>query len=85
MTWIAVTTAVSITLADFSLQATKDTCRYTSCEELVSLYAVSDICFVSSIRDGMNLVACEYTSTQKNIHGVLLLSEFTGAVEHFTG
>ena len=51
-------------------------------EVLISLYAVSDVCFVSSIRDGMNLVACEYTATQKDKHGILLLSEFTGAVEH---
>lgn len=33
----------------------------------------------------MNLVACEYTVTQKDKHGVLLLSEFTGAVEHLQG
>lgn len=49
----------------------------------ISLYAVSDVCFVSSIRDGMNLVACEYTATQKDKHGILLLSEFTSAVEHW--
>lgn len=54
-------------------------------EELISLYAVSDMCFVSSTRDGMNLVACEYTAVQKDRHGVLLLLEFTGAVEHLRG
>lgn len=54
-------------------------------QELISLYAVSDVCFVSPIQDGMNLVACEYTATQKGKHGVLLLSEFTGAVEHLQG
>ena len=59
--------------------------RSVSHEELVSLYAVSDVCFISSIRDGMNLVACEYTATQKNRHGVLLLSEFAGATEHLRG
>lgn len=51
-------------------------------EEQISLYAVSDVSFVSSIRDGMNLVACEYTATQIDKHGVLLLSEFIGAIEH---
>lgn len=51
-------------------------------EERLSLYTVSSICFVSSTRDGMNLVACEYTAVQKERHGVLLLSEFTGAAEH---
>lgn len=39
-------------------------------EELLSLYTVSDICFVSSTRDGMNLVAYEYTAVQKDRHGV---------------
>jgi len=43
-------------------------------EELLSLYTVSNICFVSSTRDGMNLVACEYTAVQKDRHCVLLLS-----------
>jgi trehalose-6-phosphate synthase len=45
-------------------------------EEPTSLYAVSGVCLVSSIRDGMNLVACECTATRKDKHGVLLLSEF---------
>jgi hypothetical protein len=44
-------------------------------EELIALYTVSDICFVSSIRDGMNLVAYEYNAVQKDRHGVLLLSD----------
>lgn len=32
--------------------------------ELVALYRVSDVCFISSLRDGMNLVAFEYVASQ---------------------
>lgn len=50
-------------------------------EELVALYAVSDACIVSSTRDGMNLVSCEYIACQQKRHGVMILSEFTGAAQ----
>jgi trehalose-6-phosphate synthase len=39
---------------------------------------LSDACIITSIRDGMNLVAQEYIACQKDLHGVLILSEFTG-------
>lgn len=54
-------------------------------EELVSLYAVSDVCLVSSTRDGMNLVSYEYIASQQNHYGSLILSEFTGAAQGLTG
>ena len=54
-------------------------------EELIALYAVSDMCLVSSTRDGMNLVSYEYIATQRRRHGVLLLSEFTGAAQSLNG
>ncbi len=34
-------------------------------QELISLYAISDVCLVSSTRDGMNLVSYEYISAKK--------------------
>lgn len=43
------------------------------------LYKISDICFVSSLHDGMNLVAKEYISQRDQETGVLVLSQFTGA------
>jgi trehalose 6-phosphate synthase len=49
--------------------------------ELAALYAVSDVCIVSSIRDGFNMVSLEYVACQRERHGVLLLSEFAGASE----
>lgn len=50
-----------------------------SLHELCALYQVADVMVVSSTRDGMNLVAHEYVACQKHKHGVLVLSEFTGA------
>jgi len=47
--------------------------------ELCALYAVSDVAMVTSIRDGMNLVAQEFIACQNQNHGVLILSEFTGS------
>ncbi len=47
--------------------------------ELVALYKLADVCWVGSLRDGMNLVAKEYVACQAEGNGVLVLSEFTGA------
>ncbi|KAK4119112.1 glycosyltransferase family 20 protein [Parathielavia appendiculata] len=54
-------------------------------DELTALYAVSDVCLVSSTRDGMNLVSYEYIATQREQHGVMILSEFTGAAQSLNG
>jgi trehalose 6-phosphate synthase len=54
-------------------------------EEIVALYAASDVCLVSSTRDGMNLVSLEYIASQRLKHGSLVLSEFTGAAEVLDG
>lgn len=49
--------------------------------ELVALYRVADVAFITSLRDGMNLVAFEYVAAQKGKYGVLVLSEFAGAAQ----
>ncbi|CCE61315.1 hypothetical protein TPHA_0A02330 [Tetrapisispora phaffii CBS 4417] len=54
-------------------------------EELIALYAISDVCLVSSTRDGMNLVSYEYIACQEEKHGSLILSEFTGAAQSLNG
>jgi len=48
-------------------------------EDLIGLYASSDVALVSPLRDGMNLVAKEYVATRVNHDGVLILSEMAGA------
>lgn len=47
--------------------------------ELVGLYKLADVCWVGSLRDGMNLVAKEYVACKLEGDGVLVLSEFAGA------
>jgi trehalose 6-phosphate synthase len=42
-------------------------------------YRAADLCYVSSLHDGMNLVAKEFVSARDDEQGVLLLSRFTGA------
>jgi trehalose 6-phosphate synthase/phosphatase len=48
-------------------------------EELVALYLAADVMLVTSLRDGMNLVAKEYVAARIDERGSLVLSEFTGA------
>ncbi|KAL2827804.1 glycosyl transferase [Aspergillus cavernicola] len=47
--------------------------------DLTALYRISDICLITSRRDGMNLVAAEYVACQKDRYGVLVLSDLAGA------
>ena len=42
-------------------------------------YRAADLCFVSSLHDGMNLVAKEFVAARDDERGVLVLSRFTGA------
>ncbi|UJR37618.1 hypothetical protein I4U23_030315 [Adineta vaga] len=50
---------------------------------LVALYRSADICIVSLLADGLNLVAFEYIAAQKDHSGVLLLSKFAGCSSIF--
>ena len=48
---------------------------------LVALYQLADFCIVSSLHDGMNLVAKEFVAAREDERGVLVLSELTGAAQ----
>jgi trehalose 6-phosphate synthase len=48
-------------------------------EELIRQYIRSDVCLVTPIKDGMNLVCKEYCACRNQKDGVLVLSEFAGA------
>ena len=52
---------------------------------LAAVYRAGDICIVSSLQDGMNLVAKEFIASQVDERGVLLLSRFTGSAEEIDG
>lgn len=48
-------------------------------EEVNRYYRAADVCIVTSLHDGMNLVAKEYVAARDDERGVLVLSQFTGA------
>ncbi len=48
-------------------------------QQVYEYYRGSEICFVSSLHDGMNLVAKEFIASRDDEQGVLILSQFTGA------
>ena len=47
--------------------------------QVYEYYRAADLCFVSSLHDGMNLVAKEFVAARDDERGVLILSRFTGA------
>ena len=47
-------------------------------------YRAADVCYVSSLHDGMNLVAKEFVAARDDERGVLVLSHFTGAARELT-
>jgi len=48
-------------------------------QQVYEYYRGADCCFVSSLHDGMNLVAKEFVAARDDERGVLVLSQFTGA------
>jgi alpha,alpha-trehalose-phosphate synthase [UDP-forming] len=52
---------------------------------LANVYRAADLCIVSSLQDGMNLVAKEFIACQMEERGVLILSRFTGSAEEIEG
>jgi trehalose 6-phosphate synthase/phosphatase len=53
--------------------------RSLSFPTLSSMYAASDVAYVTPLRDGMNLIAKEYVAARGDTGGVLVLSEMAGA------
>jgi alpha,alpha-trehalose-phosphate synthase [UDP-forming] len=53
--------------------------KHHSHEEIKPFYETADLCLVTSLHDGMNLVAKEFVSARDDESGVLVLSQFTGA------
>lgn len=55
--------------------------RKLNIKELMALLSIADVYYMSSLRDGLNLVPLEFICMQKDNPGVLLLSEFSGAAQ----
>jgi trehalose 6-phosphate synthase len=53
--------------------------RHHEPQEVFELFRAADVCVVSSLHDGMNLVAKEFVASRDDEQGVLVLSNFTGA------
>ncbi|MFA5159650.1 MAG: trehalose-6-phosphate synthase, partial [Candidatus Omnitrophota bacterium] len=53
-------------------------------KKIYDFYRLADFCLVSSLHDGMNLVAKEFVSSRDDEKGVLILSRFTGASHEFS-
>jgi trehalose 6-phosphate synthase len=57
--------------------------RHHSHQEISRYYRAADLCLVTSLHDGMNLVAKEFVAARHDEQGVLLLSQFTGVAREF--
>ncbi|HUJ30412.1 MAG TPA: trehalose-6-phosphate synthase [Candidatus Acidoferrum sp.] len=53
--------------------------RHHAHGEILPYYRAADLCMVTSLHDGMNLVAKEFVATRDDEEGALILSQFTGA------
>ncbi len=53
--------------------------RHHEPDAVLRYYRAANVCYVSSLHDGMNLVAKEYVAARDDERGVLVLSQFTGA------
>jgi len=58
--------------------------RHHSHQEIARYYRAASLCLVTSLHDGMNLVAKEFVSSREDNHGVLILSTFAGAALELT-
>lgn len=59
--------------------------RHYTHDEIGRLYQRADVCLISSLHDGMNLVAKEFAAARTDETGVLVLSEFAGASRDLKG
>jgi len=59
--------------------------HHHSHEEIAPFYASANLCMVTSLHDGMNLVAKEFVAARSQSDGVLILSRFAGASQEMQG
>ncbi|MFH1576471.1 MAG: trehalose-6-phosphate synthase [Candidatus Margulisiibacteriota bacterium] len=58
--------------------------KYYTPQELLAIFRMANICLISSLHDGMNLVAKEFVAAASDDKGMLVLSQFTGAARELT-
>ncbi|HYE56213.1 MAG TPA: trehalose-6-phosphate synthase [Chitinophagaceae bacterium] len=59
--------------------------KHHSHEEIIPFYRAADFCMITSLHDGMNLVAKEYIASRDHNDGALILSQFAGASQELHG
>jgi len=59
--------------------------KHHSHEEIMPFYKSASLCMVTSLHDGMNLVAKEFIAARNQNDGVLILSQFAGASQELMG
>jgi len=59
--------------------------KHHSHEEIMPFYKSANLCMVTSLHDGMNLVAKEFIASRNQNDGVLILSQFAGASQELLG
>ncbi|KAF1963334.1 hypothetical protein CC80DRAFT_397352 [Byssothecium circinans] len=59
--------------------------QYLNKEEYFALLRMADVGLITSVRDGMNTTSLEYVICQKENHGPLILSEFSGTAGSLSG
>jgi alpha,alpha-trehalose-phosphate synthase [UDP-forming] len=58
--------------------------KHHSHEEIARFYRAASLCMVTSLHDGMNLVAKEFVASREDQRGVLILSTFAGAAHELS-
>jgi len=75
----ALATRINARFADAAFAPIRLKAEHHEPEVINEYYRASDVCVVTSLHDGMNLVAKEFVASRDDEQGVLVLSQFTGA------
>ncbi|MBK8960401.1 MAG: trehalose-6-phosphate synthase [Proteobacteria bacterium] len=78
------TASINARFGEGSYQPVVLVTRHHDQEAVVELYRAADVCLVTSLHDGMNLVCKEYVAARDDERGVLILSRFAGAAREMT-
>ena len=75
----ALATRINARFADAAFAPIRLKAEHHEPEVINEYYRASDVCVVTSLHDGMNLVAKEFVASRDDEQGVLVLSQFAGA------
>ncbi len=81
---VALAADINLRHGDSEYQPVRLLIRHHEAAEVFELFRAADVCIVSSLHDGMNLVAKEFVAARDDENGVLVLSSFTGAARELS-